>query len=311
MGALVAVLFGLLAGVSYGSAPILSKRAYTAGLSPIHVSLASTVIASIALLAVNAFLYSPAELLSVFSITGVLIFVCGGVVGSGAGRLLSFTGIDRLGASVNTAIIGIYPVIATAFAFIVLAESITSMEILGIGLAITGVIVISLSDGGDVSGWTYTDLLYPFSGAIAYGAAAVIRRYGFVETPLTTVQATTLNEIAAMIVLLTYLLTVSTDEDVSAITPQRIFSDSGLPTTAYYYLFGSAVLNTVAIGGLFASLQAGPVFIGTTLSNTSALFAIGFSVIFLRDTERVTWVVVAGAAIVIFGVILLSTPSLF
>jgi drug/metabolite transporter (DMT)-like permease len=279
-------------------------------MSPIHVSLASTVIATTALLTVNAFLYSLAELLSVFSMTGVFIFVCSGVVGSGAGKLLSFTGIDRLGASVNTAIIGIYPVIATAFAFIMLAESITGTEMLGIGLAITGVIIISLSDGGDVSGWTYTDLLYPVTGATAYGAAAAIRRYGFVETPLTTIQATTLNEIAAMIVLLTYLLTVSTDEVVSVITPQTMFADSGLPATAYYYLLGSAVLNTVAIGGLSASLQAAPVFIGTTLSNTSALFAIGFSVIFLRDTERVTRVVVVGAAIVISGVILLSTPSL-
>lgn len=310
MSELIAVLFGLLAGISYGSAPILSKRAYNAGMSPIHVALASTVIATTALLTANTLLYSPSELLLVFSTTGVFIFVCGGAVGSGLGRLLSFTGIDRLGASVNTAIIGIYPVIATAFAFIVLAESITPIELLGIGLAIIGVVVISLSNGGDVSGWTYTDLLYPVTGAIAYGAVAVIRRYGFIQTPLTTIQATTLNEIAAMIVLLTYLFRVSSDEDVSVITPQRIFSDSGLPTTAYYYLFGSAVLNTVAVGGLFASLQAGPVFIGTTLSNTSALFAIGFSVIFLRDTERVTWVVVAGAAIVISGVILLSTPSL-
>lgn len=311
MSASLAVIFGLIAGISYGSAPILSKRAYNIGIAPIHVALASTVIATLTLLIINAVLYTPSELLLVFSTIGVLIFIVGGALGSGAGRLLSFTGIDKLGASINTTIIGIYPVIATALAFITLNESLTLIEILGIGLAITGVIIISLSNGGDVTGWNVTDLLYPVTGAIAYGAAAVIRRYGFLETQLTTIQATTLNEIAAMSILLAYLLYFSSDETLTVIAPRTVLSGNGLPAPAYYYLLGSAVLNTVAIGGLFASLQAGPVFIGTTLSNTSGLFAIGFSVIFLRDIERITWLVVVGAAIVITGVILLSAPILF
>jgi len=59
------------------------------------------------------------------SAKGLAYFVLAGLVGTVAGRLFRFLAIDRVGASVATALINLNPMIATILAIILLGERVT------------------------------------------------------------------------------------------------------------------------------------------------------------------------------------------
>ena len=77
---------------------------------------------------------------------------------------------------------------------------------------------------------------------------------------------------------------------------------------SYAYFAASGVLTAVALLSLFTalSLPAGRVAIVESMASTAPLFTTLFAYVLLRDLERVTRGVVAGAVLVVVGAALVT-----
>lgn len=283
-------LLALAPAVIWGFTPILSKRGMAGGGSSLQASLVvvsvDTSIYVLILLATrgpDAFVGVPIE--------SVLLFVLAGVVGTALGRLAIFTGIDRVGAAVNTAAVSIRPLFATILAVFLLGETVGVETALGILVVVAGLGLLAISKGGDVSGWSATDLVFPLAAALFFAIGNVVRRFGLLTYPdVALLEAVALNEFGSLIALGTFAVVAGRRDVLRA------------PRRTYAYFAGSGALTAAALFSLFAALQQGRVSIVDPLAATAPVFATIFTALLLRDLEQVTRRVVAGAALVALGV---------
>ncbi|WP_435180216.1 EamA family transporter [Halorussus sp. AFM4] len=286
--ALDVVAFALLPAVLWGFSPIVSKRGMAAGGTSLQASLVVVV--------VDTTIYWSALLLvrGVDPLVGLSartlgVFAFAGLVGTSLGRLAVFTGVDRVGASVNSAGVSTRPLFATALAVVWLGEAVTLPTVLGVLVLVAGLVVLALAKGGDVSGWEPRDLLFPVAAAAAFAVGNVVRKFGLETTPATTLQAVAVNETAALVGLAGYAL--ATDRGDVFEMPRRT-----------YGLFAvSGTITAVALLSLFEAFARGPVAVVDPLAGTAPLFTTLFAAVLLRDLEEVTRGVVAGAALIVVG----------
>ena len=112
----------------------------------------------------------------------------------------------------------------------------------------------------------------------------------FVE--VTLLKAVALNELGALVALAAYAGVAGRGDVLSA------------PRRTYAYFAGSGALTAVALLSLFAALQVGRVVVVDPLAATAPLFTAAFAAVLLRDLERVTLRLVAGAVLIVVGVVL-------
>ncbi|WP_336001542.1 EamA family transporter [Halorientalis halophila] len=285
----------LLPAVIWGFGPIFDKRGMDAGggatQAAIVVVVVDTVLYWLALLVTSwpdPFAGLTPELVAVFAVAGLF--------GTAMGRILVFAGVERVGASINSAGISTRPLFTTLLALGFLGEPLGPLTGIGIVVLVGGLIVLTYSKGGDVSGWRPRDVLFPVSAAAVFGAGNVLRRYGFGDTAATPLQAVAVNETAALVALAAYALATRGTDPLDA------------PLASYQYFTGSGVLTAVALLSFFTalSMDAGRVAVVDSLAATAPLFTTVFAAVLLRDVERVTRGVVVGALLVVVGAIFVT-----
>lgn len=283
----------LLAAVCWGISPVISKRGLSYGGTPMQ---ATTIVVTMGMVTFWCVLFmTEGTSLEQISARAFAIFVTAGVVGTTLGRIANYTGIHRIGASINTAVIGTHPLFAAVAGFLLLKETLSIHQTIGMVIVVTGVVILTLSQGGDLTGWKLQDLLFPLSAAAAYGLGHTIRRFGLTTTPLTTIEAITINDTAAFVGLASYTFIVADER----------FRD--LPRRCYPYFGVTGLIAAFGLLLFFVALRSGPVAIATTLVTTSTMFALFFSHLLLGDLERVTPGVVVGAGAVVLGIVLIAT----
>ncbi|MFC6940239.1 EamA family transporter [Salinirubellus sp. GCM10025818] len=228
------------------------------------------------------------------SLVGLGAFVLAGVIGTALGRFASFSGIHRVGASVNSAGISTRPLFATALAFVLIDEAVSPQVVGGILLLVGGLVVLSLSRGGDIGGWQAYELLFPLSAAGAFALSDVLRRWGLTTTAATPLHGVALNETAGGLLLAAYVLT------------RRRDAMDAVSRRTYAIFVGSGVLNALSLLMFFVSLDLGRVAIASSLIATTPLFTAAFAYFLLDDLERITRGVVAGAALVVVGAVVIT-----
>lgn len=294
MTATTVYLLALVPALLWGFTPILSKRGMVGGGSSLQASLV-VVVVDTSLYALALLFRQGLDLFAGLTLAAFGLFFVSGVVGTALGRLAVFTGVDRVGASINSATISSRPLFATTLAVLFLGEGVTMATVVGIVVLVIGLSLLALSQGGDLSGWQRTDLLYPLTAALMFGAGNVARRWGLLEFPdITLLEAVAINEFGALLALGAYTIYAGRWDVLSA------------PRRTYAYFSGSGTITAVALLALFAALKQGRVAIVDPLAATAPLFTLVFAVLFLRDVERVTKGVVVGAALVVVGVALIT-----
>ncbi|WP_089823526.1 DMT family transporter [Halogranum amylolyticum] len=288
-------LLALVPALLWGFSPVLSKRGMSAGGDAVQAALVVVVVDS-ALYWLLLLARQGLDLFTALSPTTLGVFVVAGAVGTALGRIAVFNGVDRVGASVNSAVISARPLFATALAVGFLGERVTPTTVLGIVVLVVGLVLLTVAKGGDLGGWKPRDLLFPLGAAAFFAAGNVLRRFGLTTSPTTALEAVTLNETAALVALAAYALTRHRD---------AVF---GSPRRSYLYFAGSGLLTAVALLSLFAafSLPEGDVAIVDPLAATAPLFTTVFSYFLLSDLETVTRGVVAGAVAVVVGAALVT-----
>ncbi|MFB6130133.1 MAG: EamA family transporter [Salinigranum sp.] len=290
----IAYVAGLLAALCWGSSPVVSKRGLSYGGSPMLVTLVVIATGLTVLWGTLLVTRGPAHFVPELAPSGYGVFAAGGLFGTAVGRIANYTGIDRIGASVNSAVVAVNPLFATVLALVFLGELVTATQAVGVVIVVGGIAVLTAAKGGDLSGWNRRELLFPLLGAFAFGAGGVIRRFGMVATAATPLQGAALNETAAFVGIVCYLLATGTS------VLER------LPIRAYAYFVATGVFGALGLLMMFTGLKYGRVAIVTTLAGTSTLVATAFSYFVLDDLERVTRGVVGGAVLVVVGITLIT-----
>lgn len=289
-----AYAFALLTAVAWGLSPVVMKRGLERDAGTM-IATGTAIASSFGLFFVIATLvYGPGATYLSLDRTALGIFLASGVVGSGLGRLVMYIGIDRVGASVNTAVINTRPLFAAILAIALLGEPFSGMLGLGILTIIIGIGILSISRGGDIRGWHWWELAFPVAAAIAFAVGNVLRRFGFVATESGVLGAMVVNEFAAAGTLGGYVL---------ATRGRKILAVS---RRTYGIFILGGMLDGTGVLLLFAALSLGPVVIVDPLTATSQLFAAVFSIVLLRQVERVTPGVIVGAILVLLGVVLVT-----
>ncbi|MDQ2050188.1 DMT family transporter [Natronolimnohabitans sp. A-GB9] len=289
------LVLALIPAIFWGFTPIFDKRGMAAGGGSVQASLVVVVVDSAIYWLVIAALYGRSAF-SGLTLEVLAIFAFAGVVGTALGRITIFVGVDKVGASLNSTILSTRPLFATLIALVWLGEPLGPVTGVGIVILVAGLAVLTASKGGDLGGWQPRHLLWPIAAAATFAVANVSRRYGMLETPISALEAVALNETAGLIALLAY---------VAAVGGRDVLER---PRASYAYFAGSGLLTTVAMLSLMAALglEEGRIAIVDPLVATAPLFTLVFAAVLLRDLERVTKGVVAGAALVVVGAVLIT-----
>lgn len=288
----LAVIFGLMAAVFWGLAPIFSKKSFTEDGEPAIAAMIYATIGSIGLLLASVVIYDFSTVLESASIRKFAPFILSGVIGTALGRILNYNGIDKLGSSINAGLVSFNPVFASLIALIFLGETYTYIQISAVFTSSIGLLIISYSGGGEKDGWKKTWLVLPLSAALAYGSGAVLRRYGLEMDAVQPILATGVNEISALFVISMYV-SFKSNQAVSEVL-----------TGKYSYLIIGGVLNSCGIMSLFASLDQGPVVIGTTLSSLSAVVTLTVTAFYMSEFEEVNREQVIGTLLTVVSVVI-------
>lgn len=291
------IALSLLTAAGWGATQPVTKLGLEEGGSPFQASL--TIVTVGVILYWTAVLSrghtpfdDPLWILGLFAFTGLLA--------TAIARVISFTGTQRVGASVNSAGINTRPVWAILLAFFFLGEKLTLQIALGVGLIVVGLISIALSRGGDISGWRAIDLVFPIGAAMAFAIGNVTRRFALSTSSITTYEALAVNELIGLIGLIIYTGYFHSND---------LSSFLHAPRRAYTYFAAAGIISAGALFTLFEALNRGRVVIVDPLSSPQPIFAILFTAIFLREVEKITSRIIIGGTLVVVGVVLITGPN--
>jgi DME family drug/metabolite transporter len=292
-GGVDVLVFALLPAMLWGVSPILTKRGMDNGGSSLRAAVVVVSVGTatywLTLLAVS----NPLARIGALSTSTVLVFLLSGLFGAVVWFAYN-VGVDRVGASVSSAGFNTHPLFATVLALVWLDEALGVLTALGILVLIAGLILIGLSEGGDITGWRAWELVFPLAAGGAYAVSNVVRRFGLTTTPVTTHEAITINSTTTLLVLVAYLLS---DGRESVRAPSR---------SVDAYFAASGLLSAAALFFLFEAFDRGSVAVVSAVSGTSPMFAVAFTYVFLSDIEAVTGRIVAGALLVVLGAVLIT-----
>lgn len=283
-----AVGFAFVTAIFWGLSPVVAKRGLERGGTTVQAALVVILTTSVMVWTVLVSTHGSAAF-DGFTLTDVGLFVVGGVIGTTVGRLCNYAGVRRVGASVTTGVMNTRPVFVLILAVVLLRETVTVLTVGGVALLVLGVLTLSLSRGGDIGGWRTIELAFPLGAALSFGAGNVIRRYGFQQTPATTIEAVTINESAALVTLGVYFLFFRRGELHGA--------DRG----AIQYFVASGLVSGLGLISFFQALSLGNVSVVDPIMGMAPLFATLFTFLLLREVEVVTRGVVFGAALIVLG----------
>ncbi|QLD89134.1 DMT family transporter [Natronomonas salina] len=227
----------------------------------------------------------------------LLAFTAAGLVGTMMGRAFEYAGIERIGASRSEPIKASQPIHAAILAVLVLGETLTPLMGVGTVLVVIGVAIISLesrssSDGLDSLSWSY--LALPLASAFLYGIEPIFAKVGLATgtSPFVGLGVKTLTATVAFYAYLRYRGTL----------PSR----SAFQSTNTKWYVAAGLANSAFLLSYYAALAVAPVVLVQPVLQTSPLFVIVISYVFLQRLERVTWKIVVAGAIVALGAALVA-----
>jgi DME family drug/metabolite transporter len=241
------------------------------------------------LLWIYLFVYFPLDLL--WS-RATIYFLLSGCLQPLLARILYYIGITRIGVSRAGPLRGAEPLLSVSLAILFLHERPNTFVYWGVALIMASVWLVLWRHGGEAP-WKVFDFLFPLGAAFCGAVSQNLRKSGLLILPDPYAGAA----ISASTSLVIFLLFLGVTGKIRLARPRR----ESLP------FFGSAALVSTSAQILnFAALNGGEVSAMVPLLNTTPLFTVLFSALFLRDVETVTLRVILGALLMVAGVIVIT-----
>ena len=222
-----------------------------------------------------------------------IYFVLSGCLQPLLARIFYYIAITRLGVSRAGPLRGISPLFALILAVIFLHERPPPAVYAGTLLVVASVWLLSSrgSGGGD---WRLFDIVFPLAAALVAAVSQNLRRGGMLILPDPFVGAA----VATTTSLVLFAASLTAVGRLRLVVPGR----QSLP-----FFGGAALLSTVAQVLNFAALSMGEVSVMVPLLDTTPLFILLFSAIFLKDLEKITARIVFGTILMVSGVVIISS----
>lgn len=217
-----------------------------------------------------------------------LFFVLSGIIQPAMVRVMFYVGIVRLGVSRAGPIRGTSPFFAVAIAFFLFHERPPWIVYAGGLLTIAGTWLVSYKRTGETK-WRAVDLMFPLGAAMLASVSQNIRKVGLNTTNEPIIAATI--STATSLCCLFGSLRFSGKADSIKITR------GCLP----YYL-GAAVFALIGQLCTFIALNGGQISVVAPIVNTTPLFVIALTAIFLRGEEKINKAVVIGVILLVGGI---------
>ena len=241
------------------------------------------------LLWVYLFVYVPFGLL--WS-PATLYFLLSGCLQPLLARILYYIGVTRIGVSRAGPLRGAEPVLSISLAIAFLHEHPNSFVYWGTALIMASVWLILWRRSGEAR-WKVFDVLFPLGAAFCGAVSQNLRKGGLLILPHPYIGAAISTSMSLVIFSVFLLVT----RKIRLAVPDR----ESLP------FFGSAALLSASAQILhFAALNGGEVSAMVPLLNTTPLFTVLFSALFLRDVEKVNLRIVLGAVLMFAGVVIIA-----
>jgi len=218
-------------------------------------------------------------------------FVLSGLVGTAAGRFFRVAAIEKVGGPVAASITNLHPFIATGLAILLLRERVTLAIIAGTLVIVLGTVLLSLS--GRHVGFHARDLAYPFLSAACFGVVAVIRKLGLSHAgPLL---GSAINITAAMVFSTAFVLATGNRSALKC------------DGRSLRYFVGGGILENAGVFLVLVALGLGEVSVVSPLAGTAPLFVLLLAFLFPSALQKLSWRVIVGAALIVLGVVLLTS----
>lgn len=275
---------------------------------------ASPAMSSILTVGVQWLIYTVAVLTlgdpSAFTLSGSLWFLAAGLMNPCLFLTFFLLGIQRIGVARSSPIKGSAPIFSVLFALAFLGERLRPFQYLGIALVIGGILVISTEglarrplglpafprgrEGNPAKAPARKiDYIFPLLAGVTAGAGSVLFKVSLGKMPFPLLGAWLGTSMGFLLFpLLAFFFPME---------GRYHARPAALPWVALAGLCSSAALY-----GLILAIGLGQVSIVFTLNQTSPLFVLLLSVLFLRQLERVTRRVAFGAALTVSGGVLVS-----
>jgi len=244
-----------------------------------------------------AILWPLAILLTDFSATsfeGIALFAVSGLLTPGLVRLFYYSGLRKLGTSVNSAVFAVYPLYSSLLAVLFLGETLTFENWTGVFSIFLGVVFVEMAsrnlNGGNNR--SVKNLVLPILGGLTFGVSLIIRKsaLNLYNAPLLGVA------IAYTVSLLPFAIILAlhkpTQKELSLKQDFRLFWTAGVGQTLSWVLsFYALTFQTVAV--IVPLLSIEPIFV------------VLLAYLYMKDLEYVSPKLIASILLTVFGVILI------
>jgi len=285
------VALALLSALSFGLSQILVRKNLEKS-NFVYISLTVTIMGNIILWPL-ALTFTN---LNTINLEGLLLFVFAGLLAPGIARLFYFKGMETAGISANASIFATYPLYTSITAILLLGETLTAENWIGLACIIAGVIFVGRTiNNGDTQtkSTTKKGLIVPILGSLAIAFSQIVRKEGLniYNQPLLGVA------VGYSTSLIVYLLLLFFSDGARAsrfsCKDLQMFWKPGVGIAAGWLLS-------------FLALSQEMVSIVAPILQTELLFILFFAYIFLRKLEKFSLKLIASALLIVAGVILIS-----
>ncbi len=208
-------------------------------------------------------------------------------------RALFYEGITRIGVARAGPLRGIEPLFAATIALIVFNEQPGLQVYAGTLLIVVSLWLIS-GKQEENKRWRYLDALWPIGAALISAVSQTLRKQALqiIPDPFIAVAMVTT---VSLILLLGFVFTTGRGQQLR------------MDPTSFKFFLGAALVATAAQIANFIALGRGQMSVIIPLLNITPLFTVFFSALFLRKVETVTLRIVCGAALMVGGVVLITS----
>lgn len=241
---------------------------------------------------------------------GLLLFTIAGLFTTYGGRSLHCAAIRLIGPSRAAGIRCSSPAVTTILAILVLRESLTLLELSGIAAVLAGIFLLSRETAGKVglavlrptqgngaaSVASFLGLVTAVLAALSFGIGHLVRKLGVLEVPSPFWGVAIGSTVACLAMLLQASLQGSVRE--------LLRNNFTLVLVPRSYLLAGVFTATGQLSS-YLGIYLASVSLATVLASTEPLHTLALSRFILGNEEPLTWRLVAGAVLMVTGIILL------
>jgi drug/metabolite transporter (DMT)-like permease len=228
-------------------------------------------------------------------------FALSGVMGFALGDASLFQAFVMIGPRLAMLMLSLHPVIGTILAWVLLGERLSAAELLGIGLAVSGVawVVTDRMNGDSLAN---TDRRY-YSIGILFGLGGALgQSVGFIASKQGL--AGDFPELSGNIIrLLIATVTIWAFSALNGSAMKGVQTLREKPQAIKFILAGSVVGPFIGVWASLVAVDRAPVGIASTLTSLAPIILIPLSRLFFK--ERITQRAVMGTVLALAGIVIL------